>query len=125
MRPDSWISVSILASGVGPVARLAAALDVWLAPQRGQGKAVARSEEVDGQRLPPRNVRRLFRVSPIVREGTLIPGRARELPNRNCRGERPAGRAQLLAKRGSTGQMQTPAELVPVRNGPQCGVKAP
>ena len=30
------------------------------------------------------------------------------------RGERPAGRAQLLAKRGSTGQLQTPAELVPI-----------
>ena len=31
------------------------------------------------------------------------------------RGERPAGRAQLLAKKGG----------LPVRNGPQCGVKAP
>ena len=30
-------------------------------------------------------------------------------------GERPAcGRAQLLAKRGPTGQMQTPAEFVPI-----------
>ena len=34
------------------------------------------------------------------------------------------GRAQLLAKSGSIGHMQTPAELVPVRNSPQCGVKA-
>ena len=30
------------------------------------------------------------------------------------RGERPAGRAQLLAKRGSNGEMRTPAELVPI-----------
>ena len=31
------------------------------------------------------------------------------------------GRAELLAKRGSTGQMQTPAELVPI---PESSVKA-
>ena len=37
------------------------------------------------------------------------------------RGERPAGRAQLQAKRGCIGQMQTPAELVPI---PERGVKA-
>ena len=30
------------------------------------------------------------------------------------RGERPAGRAQLLAERGWIGEMQTPAELVPI-----------
>ena len=30
------------------------------------------------------------------------------------RGERPAGRAELLAKRGSIGQMQISAELVPI-----------
>ena len=36
-------------------------------------------------------------------------------------GERPAGRAQLLA----SGRMQRLQELVPVRNGPQCGVTAP
>ena len=41
------------------------------------------------------------------------------------RGERPAGRAQLLAKKGSSGRMQRPPELVAVRNGPQCGMKAP
>ena len=33
---------------------------------------------------------------------------------RESRGERPAGRAQLLAKRGPTGQMQISAELVPI-----------
>ena len=32
-----------------------------------------------------------------------------------------AGRAQLLAKRGSIGQMQTPAELVPI---PESSAKA-
>ena len=32
------------------------------------------------------------------------------------------GRAELLAKRGSIGQMQTPAELVPI---PESSVKAP
>ena len=31
-----------------------------------------------------------------------------------CRRERPAGRAQLLAKSECIGQMQTPAELVPI-----------
>ena len=31
------------------------------------------------------------------------------------RGERPAGRAELLAKRGCIGQMQRPAELVPMQ----------
>ena len=30
------------------------------------------------------------------------------------RGERPAGRAELLAKKGCIGQMQRPAELVPI-----------
>ena len=34
--------------------------------------------------------------------------------NLASRGERPAGRAQLLAKRGSIGQMQISAELVPI-----------
>ena len=31
------------------------------------------------------------------------------------------GRAQLLAKKGASGRMQRPAELVPI---PECGVKA-
>ena len=38
------------------------------------------------------------------------------------RGERPAGRAQLLAKKGASGRMQRLTELVPI---PECGVKAP
>ena len=37
------------------------------------------------------------------------------------RGERPAGRAQLLAKKGASGRMQRPPELAPI---PECGVKA-
>ena len=49
----------------------------------------------------------------------------RDLPWQSGREERPEGRAKLLAKRGPAGQMQTPPKLVPVRNGPQCGVKAP
>ena len=36
---------------------------------------------------------------------------------------RPSGAA--CAKKGASGRMQCPQELVPVRNGPQCGVKAP
>ena len=36
----------------------------------------------------------------------------RSLSGTESRGERPAGRAQLLAKRWLIGQMQTPAELV-------------
>ena len=35
------------------------------------------------------------------------------------RGERPAGRAELLAKKGASGRMQRPPELVPI---PQSGV---
>ena len=38
------------------------------------------------------------------------------------RGERPAGRAELLAKKRASGRMQRPAELVPI---PEFGVKAP
>ena len=41
---------------------------------------------------------------------------------RSNRGERPAGRAQLLAKRRSIGQMQTSAEQVPIR---ESSAKAP
>ena len=36
------------------------------------------------------------------------------------RGERPAGRAELLAKRGYIGQMQISAELVPIPNASGC-----
>ena len=36
-------------------------------------------------------------------------------------GERPAGRAELLAKKGASGRMQRLTELVPI---PWCGVKA-
>ena len=32
----------------------------------------------------------------------------------DSRGERPAGRAQLLAKKGASGRMQRPPELVPI-----------
>ena len=37
------------------------------------------------------------------------------------RGERPAGRAQLLAKKGASGRMQRPPELVPI---PECCLNA-
>ena len=33
---------------------------------------------------------------------------------RTDRGERPAGRAELLAKKRASGRMQRPAELVPI-----------
>ena len=33
---------------------------------------------------------------------------------RLLRGERPAGRAELLAKKGASGRMQRPPELVPI-----------
>ena len=33
---------------------------------------------------------------------------------REGRGERPAGRAELLAKKGASGRMQRPPELVPI-----------
>ena len=39
------------------------------------------------------------------------------------RGERPAGRAQLLAKKGASGRMQRSPELSPVRNSPECEVR--
>ena len=37
------------------------------------------------------------------------------------RGEWPAGRAQLLAKKGASGRMQRPPELVPI---PECCLDA-
>ena len=37
------------------------------------------------------------------------------------RGERPAGRAQLLAKKGASGRTQRPPELVPI---PECCLNA-
>ena len=39
---------------------------------------------------------------------------------RDDRGERPAGRAELLAKKVASGRMQRPPELVPI---PGCCVK--
>ena len=38
-----------------------------------------------------------------------------------CRGERPAGRVELLAKKGASGRMQRPPELVPI---PGCCLNA-
>ena len=45
----------------------------------------------------------------------------RRLPQRLRRGQRPPGRAELLAKKGASGRMQRPTELVPIS---WCGVKA-
>ena len=81
-----------------------------------------------------RGVPRAVRALPAVRRGQLRePGVPEGLAEADLpqppaplvaeSGRRPSEAA--CAKRGPTGQMQTPAELVPVRNGPQCGVKAP
>ena len=60
------------------------------------------------------------------RAGKLrIQGSAWTAPDGSSSRRAAAGRAKLLATKGPTGQLQTPAELVPVRNGPQCGVRAP
>ena len=64
-------------------------------------------------------------------KGVTLPSEYQSLPGLTEEGKieksrrAAAGRAKLLAKRGPTGHKQTPAELVPVRNCPQCGVKAP
>ena len=39
------------------------------------------------------------------------------------RGERPAGRAELLAKKGAPGRMQRPTEQLPILYGPIWSVK--
>ena len=64
-----------------------------------------------------------FRSGSSARRPAMRQARNTREAERRPAGGRPSGAA--CAKRGPTGQMQTPAELVPVRNGPQCGVKAP
>ena len=69
-------------------------------------------ERRQGRRRQPAH-----RCVPVARQGVPhhVPGR-----RGGGRGERPAGRAQLIAKRGSFGQMQISAELVPIPDASGC-----
>ena len=62
----------------------------------------------------------VFRFDTYRDDDAILRWDARRL-NLDGRGERPAGRAQLLAKKGASGRMQRPAEPVPI---PWSGVKA-
>ena len=84
-------------------------------PKRGAESQRARSQNDRGSRR-----KLLSDMDNLLVRLHLLRSRSNAVRDRFCRGERPAGRAELLAKRGCIGQMQISAELVPIPDASGC-----